>query len=78
MKDEMAFYKNELRNREENYNSRFVNSYAQQNVGVVNVLNRKRSSVGFGKENGKPVNKSNRRKSLQIYKPQTHGNFPRL
>ena len=53
------YYKNELMNREANYNSIF-GGRAKQSVGLVNVVNhnntRKPSNTPFGKENSKMTN----------------------
>lgn len=51
LKDEAVFYKRELHNREENFNSRFTGtSNANVNVGIMTVF-RKGMPVGKGKEN---------------------------
>lgn len=51
LKDEAIFYKRELQNREENFNSRFTRSSdANMNVGIMTVF-RQGTLLGRGKEN---------------------------
>lgn len=61
MKNDMVYYKNELKNREENYNSIFAGTNPKHSVGVLNALNYKKTSGLQGKENGKRMNLRSRR-----------------
>ena len=48
----MIFFKNELQNREENFNSRFAGASYKQTVGVMNAV---RSYKNSNKENGTAI-----------------------
>ena len=65
-KAEMVYYKNELKNREANYNSIF-GGRAKQSVGLVNVVNnsntKRPSSALSGKENSKMTNLRSKQRS---------------
>jgi hypothetical protein len=53
MKDEMMYFKRELLNREENYNSKFN---SKPNVGVMQVLKSKDDAKPATKTSNKPTN----------------------